>query len=95
MWIGVTVNYNEMLKWKSFLINNEVKKSCHHIYGRFKLFKSIHRKGIKTQQKFKKMCNLLDRNYSKHRNNIILSEKNEVFYWKNKQKWAFFKIGNE
>ena len=34
-------------------------------------------KNENMQQKFFKMYDLLDRNYSKHRNNIILSEKSE------------------
>jgi len=35
------------------------------------------KKNKNTQQKFKKIYNLLDRNYSKHRNNTILSEKSK------------------
>jgi len=45
--------------------------------GDSKLYTNFYRKEIKnTQQKFKKMYNLLDRNY-KHRNNTILLKKNK------------------
>ena len=61
----------KMLKWKPSLINNKIKKFRRYT-GDSNYSNLLTEKERKHATKILKKYDLLDRNYSKHRNNIIL-----------------------